>query len=763
MRVARNSLAYRILLPIFILVAGLTVALLLLAQQLTRKVAEDYEHFAVTASAGQISTILELAAAELTAAKLSDNPVVAEAKKGSVREAIALFWSRTRLGGVIAAADGTAVFTTLAAPVTRDVLAHRGAGFFTLSNGAGNMHCFAQLFPLWGWTVTTVSWNPTVQTLRPELALLLPLAALGALVLAGGLFFVLWRNLRRPVAQMVTAVNAERPVPSTDIEEFDNIGQAVNNAIARVRERTAELTAELGERRRVEAALHEREGHIRLLLNSTAEGIYGVDVEGVCTFCNPSCLRLLGYDEEGELLGKNVHALIHHTRPDGSPYPEGECRSYLAYRVGRETHVDDEFFWRKDGKSIRVEYWSHPVVDEGIVAGAVVAFFDVTEKSTLEQQLRQAQKMEAVGRLAGGIAHDFNNMLMAIIGYASLGRELAAEGSKLRFYNDQVLVAADKATELTRQILAFSRKQVLSPAPVDLNGIILGLAKIISRLLGEDIETSLNLPGTELVALADRAQIEQVLMNLATNARDAMPTGGRLVIGTQAIACDHESAEVHGLELTGRYALITVSDSGTGMDAQTCERIFEPFFTTKELGKGTGLGLSIVYGIVKQHHGQISVYSEPGQGTTFRIYLPLTSDAVVEQAAAAQAAIRGGTETVLLAEDNADVRTLARSVLEGAGYRVVEAADGEEAVRLFGEHQDTIGICLLDVVMPHKSGKEALDEIRTLRPGARAIFMSGYAADILADPKSAGTGVVLLSKPLLPRELLRQVREALDA
>ena len=552
-------------------------------------------------------------------------------------------------------------------------------------------------------------------------------------------------------------------MPPTGIEEFDSIGRAVNVALARVGERTAELTRELGERRTVEAALHEREEHIRLLLNSTAEGIYGVDVSGRCTFCNPSFLRMLGYAREEELLGRNIHALIHHTRPDGTPYPDAECRSYLAYREGREIHVDDEVFWRKDGKSIRVEYWSHPIVDEGVVEGAVVAFFDVTEKSGLEQQLRQAQKMEAIGRLAGGIAHDFNNMLMAIVGYASLARELAAEGSKLRAYNDQVLIAADKATDLTRQILAFSRKQVMSPAPVDVNAIILGLGKIITRLLGEDIEITLNLAGSRLVALADRAQIEQVLLNLCTNARDAMPAGGRLVIGTKAIDCDHESVEAHGLELPGRYALITVSDTGGGMDDKTRERIFEPFFTTKELGKGTGLGLSIVYGIVKQHHGQINVYSEPGRGTTFRIYLPLTEAAVAESVAAAPAPVRGGTETVLLAEDNPDVRELARRVLVDAGYRVVAANDGAEAVRLFAEHEDAIGVCLFDVVMPLMSGKEALDAIRVRHPRMRAIFMSGYAADIIADQNSAGPGVVVLSKPLLPRDLLGIVRDTLDA
>jgi two-component system NtrC family sensor kinase len=886
MRVARNSVGYRILLPIFVLVAGLTVALLLLIQRITRHVSEDYHRFTVTASASHITTILELAAAELTAARLTDNPVVVEAKQGSVRESIARFWSGSGLDGTIAAADGTVILSRLSPTAAAAIAAHREAGYFTVRDGRELLHCFAQKFPLWGWTVATTVRHSSMQFVREELVFLLPILALGALALAAGLSLVLWRNLKRPVAGLVAAVEEEREAPPTGIEEFDGIGRAVNEALARVRERTAQLTGELGQRRRAEAALREKEAHVRLLLDSTAEGIYGVDTAGVCTFCNPACLRMLGLGREEELLGGNVHALIHHSRPDGTPYAESECRIYRAYREQRELHVDDEVFWRPDGSSFPVEYWSHPVLDAGVVTGAVVAFADiterrrsekfirdiletvdegflvvdrsyrivlanralgvlvgaplerivgstcheifhrrpepcaadaqpcllrplfatgkaavgehthlqhsggeirvemhaypvfdaageastaivtvtdVTEKAGLEQQLRQAQKMEAVGRLAGGIAHDFNNMLMAIVGYASLGRELAAEGSEQRYYGDQVLVAAEKATDLTRQILAFSRKQVMSPAPVDVNGIILGLGKIIGRLLGEDIEVSLNLTGAELVALADRAQIEQVLMNLATNARDAMPAGGRLVIGTQAVACDAQSAATHGLEQTGRHALITVSDTGSGIDEETRQRIFEPFFTTKELGKGTGLGLSIVYGIVKQHHGQISVYSEVGRGTTFRIYLPLTESVAAEQPAGSAPAAPGGTETVLLAEDNEDVRGLASRVLGDAGYRVLAARDGAEAVRLFAEHEAAIDLCLLDVVMPRRSGREALEEIRKRRPLVRAIFMSGYAADILDDPAGVGRGVALLSKPLLPQELLRKVRETLDA
>jgi PAS domain S-box-containing protein len=886
MRIARDSIGYRILLPVFVLVVGFAAVLLLLVARTSGQVREDYHRFTVTASSSQVKAILDLAAAELTAARLTDNPIVVGAKKQTVREAIERFWARGGLGGVIAADDGSIVTSTQPPQIAHSLVLQPGSGYFAMHGDGLTVHAYAESFPLWGWRVFTVADAHAAGPVRREVLLLLPLLLGGVLALAAGLFAVLWANLRRPVAEMARAVAEERELPATGIAEFDAVGRAVNDALWRVRDRSEALTRELVERHRTEVALRDREEHIRLLLASTAEGIYGIDPQGVCTFCNPACLRMLGRDDAQELLGKNVHDLVHHTRADGTAYPAQECRVHQAYRSEQGVHVEDEMFWRRDGTGFPVEYWSHPVVAGDKVTGAVVAFVDiterrqseellrnilktvdegfmvvdreftillanralgemvastpeqlvgrrchevfhlrqepcadagqpcllrrvfesgqpesgehvhrrgaagearvelhaypvrgpgdrvataivtmtdVTEKAGLEQQLRQSQKMEAVGRLAGGIAHDFNNMLMAIVGYASLAREAAPAGSKERSYNDQVLAAAEKAADLTRQILAFSRKQVMSPQPIDLNGVVLGMGGIITRLLGEDIEVVLNLAAGSLVALADRAQIEQVLMNLCTNARDAMPAGGRLAIGTRALDCDRETAEAHGLELAGRHALITVSDSGVGMDELTRSQIFEPFFTTKELGKGTGLGLSIVYGIVKQHHGQIAVYSEPGRGTTFRIYLPLSAESPAAAPSAAGAAPSGGGETLLLAEDNPDVCELAQGVLESAGYRVLVARDGEEAVRLFERHGDEVALCLFDVVMPHLSGPQALARIKALRPQVRAIFMSGYAADIAADGRQAALGATYLGKPFLPREMLQRVREVLDA
>lgn len=385
------------------------------------------------------------------------------------------------------------------------------------------------------------------------------------------------------------------------------------------------------------------------------------------------------------------------------------------------------------------------------------------EQRNLHGQLMQAQKMEAVGHLAGGVAHDFNNILTAIIGYANLLRKKVLAHEQLTFFADQILSASNRAAGLTRSLLAFSRKQVIEPKPADLNTIVQGIDKIAKRLIGEDIEFRTVLLNRSLTVMADSGQMEQALLNLCTNARDAMPHGGKLTIETGAVDVDEEARRLNFLDRTGWYGIICVSDTGAGMDEKTKSQIFEPFFTTKEVGKGTGLGLSIVYGIIKQHNGTINVYSETGKGMTFKIYLPLIAAAGEAALPKAEARPAGGNETILLAEDENDVRVLITHVLRDAGYSVIEAVTGEEAVKQFAEHADRISLLLSDVIMPKMNGKDAYDQIKGTRPDVKVLFMSGYTADNIKSKGILADGVPLLTKPIIPDQLLRKVREVLDA
>jgi len=374
-----------------------------------------------------------------------------------------------------------------------------------------------------------------------------------------------------------------------------------------------------------------------------------------------------------------------------------------------------------------------------------------------QTQLLQAQKMEAIGQLAGGIAHDFNNILTAIIGFGTLLKRETEKDDLLRSYITVILTSAERAAHLTQALLAFSRKQIINPKPINLNQIILDVKNILSRIIGEDIECSTVFTNKDLVVMADRGQIEQVLMNLATNARDAMPGGGRLTIKTEYIELNHEFIKAHGYGKPGSYAVISVEDTGQGIDEKTRERIFEPFFTTKDVGKGTGLGLAMVYGIIKQHDGYIDVYSAPGRGTTLKIYLPLIKSEVEEERQEDLLAVKGGTETVLVAEDDASVRELIREILLVYGYKVIEAADGEDAVRRFKENKDGIRLLILDVVMPKRNGKEVYDDIMKERPDVKVIFMSGYDANVIHKKEFD-----FVSKPISIEKLLRKIRAVLD-
>ena len=531
----------------------------------------------------------------------------------------------------------------------------------------------------------------------------------------------------------------------------------------KVAERTAALKQELVERRRIEHELVDREEHIRLLLNSAAEAIYGVDTRGLCTFCNPACLKMLGYETEQDLIGKNLHPMIHHTRPDGTGFPEADCRIIDAFEKGQGCHVDDEIFWRTDGTFLNVEYWSHPVFRGQEIIGAVITFIDITDRRKLEGQLRHAQKMEAVGTLAGGVAHDFNNILTAIIGYGTILRMKMGD-VPLAVNADHLLEAAQRAAQLTKSLLAFSRKQEIVTRLVDLNELISRIGKLIVRLIREDIVFETVLTGGELSVMVDSTHIEQVLMNLATNARDAMPDGGRLSIRTERVTLNADYVRMHQYAKPGEYALISISDTGTGMDETTLNKIFEPFFTTKEVGKGTGLGLSMAYGIIKQHKGYIHVYSEIGKGTVFKIHLPIFTATVKReiQQAEAEQPIPRGSETVLVAEDDRSLRRLAKDLLEEYGYQVIEAEDGEEAIRKFRENLGQVRLLLLDIIMPRLDGRKAYEEIKKLQPDIKVLFASGYTEDLLSIKDILDQGLDFIQKPMRPVDLLVKVRTILD-
>jgi signal transduction histidine kinase/ActR/RegA family two-component response regulator len=433
--------------------------------------------------------------------------------------------------------------------------------------------------------------------------------------------------------------------------------------------------------------------------------------------------------------------------------------------VERQGHVKDfEVQLKKtNGQQITVRITATVVRDE---KGRVVSYRgvmrDVTLEKTLEHQIMQAQKMEAVGQLAGGIAHDFNNILSAITGYGHLVLMQVQADSPLRPYVEQILESSERAAMLTQNLLTFSRKQIITPQPGRINEIIRNVAPVLTRLIREDIELKLELSIEDSTVEVDRLQIEQLMMNLATNARDAMPNGGILTIGTQKMHMDATFVEAHGYGKIGTYAVISVEDTGVGLDEKTKARIFEPFFTTKELGKGTGLGLAMAYGVVKQNSGYINVYSEVGKGTTFRIYLPEITSTVEQIEDVEIQSPLGGTETILLVEDDQALRKLAITLLDKYGYTVIGASDSDEALARFIEYKESIDLLITDVVIPKRSGIEVFEEIKKLNPEIKVLFLSGYAKDITQNKGILNTNVNFLQKPVSPNTFLKKVREILD-
>jgi PAS domain S-box-containing protein len=510
--------------------------------------------------------------------------------------------------------------------------------------------------------------------------------------------------------------------------------------------------------RTAQEGLRRSEMNFRSLVTNAPYGICRCDSTGQLLDVNPALLAMLGYSSAPDLVGQHLGGLYLDT------HQWFELADYLRSAAAFNGLIAE---WkRKDGIGTVVRV-SGRTVSDGETGTAFELFAeDVTERRALEQQLRQSQKMEAVGRLAGGIAHDFNNLLMVISGYSEFLLERVGPDPALRGPAQEIAGAAQRASSLTRQLLAFSRKQMMAPKILDLNEVVTENLKMLTRVIGEDIDLVMIPEATLGAVRADAGQIDQVIMNLAVNARDAMPSGGKLTIETSNVSLDEEYSRFHAPLRPGDYVMLTISDTGMGMDSETQSHIFEPFFTTKGL-KGTGLGLSTVYGIVKQSGGYIWVYSESGKGTTFKIYLPRVSERAESHAVVSStepaAVTEPGTETLLLVEDETNLRYLARQFLEKQGYRVIEAADGAVAMQIAVAHEGVIHLLLTDVIMPGMNGRELAQRISEIRPNTKVLYMSGYTENVIGHNGTLDAGVRLLQKPFTLRELKSKVREVLDS
>lgn len=510
---------------------------------------------------------------------------------------------------------------------------------------------------------------------------------------------------------------------------------------------------ELAERKKAEDSLRK----LSVAVEQNPASIVITNTSGIIEYVNPQFTLLTGYTSE-EAIG-NTPAIL----KTGETSPEEYRQLWNIILSGGEWR--GEFHNRKKDGEL---YWEQaliaPIRDEqGAITHFIAIKEDISDRKKLETQLRHSQKMEAVGQLAGGIAHDFNNILTAIIGYATILQMKIDPQSPIKNTADQILAAAERGAGLTHGLLAFSRKQISNLTRVDLNEVVKRVEKLLARLIGEDIQINTILSEQEIPLMADSIQLEQVLMNLSTNARDAMPDGGNITITTELVTIDASFILNQGFGEKGTYALLTFSDTGNGMSAETTKRIFEPFYTTKETGKGTGLGLSIVYGVIKKHGGYVTCQSSPGKGTTFCIYLPLTFNRSVEQSEDKPTIpFCGGNELILLAEDDNTMRLLTKELLEEFGYTVIEVADGCRAVEQYRERSDSIQLVILDAVMPGMKGMDAYSEIHKINPHARVLFCSGYNLDMIEGVDKLSQNLHFIAKPFVPKELLMKVREVLE-
>lgn len=557
-----------------------------------------------------------------------------------------------------------------------------------------------------------------------------------------------WPEISRVMMQP-PAVNAAKELISSSDEEF--LSEYSRIVATKLEEKVSELET-------ASQQIASSESRYRNLFASMRDVVIIADQSRIIIDVNQPALRtVLGYETD-ELLGRKTSVIYADTAQFELAGNEVFYRDDAS--AGKLLEIK---FRRKSGEIFDGELFALKMHgNDGAPSGNIGVIRDITERKKLEAQYLHAQKMDSIGTLAGGVAHDFNNILTVIVGLGQVTLMKMAADDPYRHNVGGILEAADRATQLTKELLIFSRKQLSERKSMDLNEVVTRMDKFLPRVIGEDISLKAALHDSPLSILADSYQLEQVLMNLAINARDAMPKGGALIVRTEQAVLHEEVVTTDGSGKPGVYAVLSVSDNGVGMDKATQQRIFDPFFTTKEVGKGTGLGLAVVYGIIKQHEGFITVYSEPGYGSTFKIYLPLTATPIEVSNIRKDLTVAWGTETILLAEDDDLVRNLMEIVLKGAGYKVITATNGEDAVTKFKENVDSIQLLLFDLIMPRMNGKEASDEIHKISPGIKTIFSSGYTADTIQQKATLEYDSPLIPKPTSPVELLRKVRDVLD-
>jgi two-component system, cell cycle sensor histidine kinase and response regulator CckA len=510
-----------------------------------------------------------------------------------------------------------------------------------------------------------------------------------------------------------------------------------------------------GKQNRAEEALVESDRRFRRLIEFSPDAMF-IKRANRIVFANQRCLKLFGASSSEQVLGKSVFDFIH------SDYHAIMTERLRLMETGNPVPLIDEKIVRIDGTTVDVEISASPFLEEGVTAIQVVCR-DISDRKKLEEQFHQAQKMEAIGQLAGGVAHDFNNLLTVISGYSEILITRLPPNDPMSGMVQEIHKAGERAAHLTRQLLAFSRKDIVERRVLDLNALVIDTEKMLRRLIGEDICLTTVLAPALGQVKADAGQVEQVIVNLAVNARDAMPQGGKLNIETRNVELDADYAKLHPEVKPGRFVMVAVSDTGSGMSHETKGRIFEPFFTTKGPGKGTGLGLATVYGIVKQSGGHIAVHSELGQGTTFTIYLPPVEEKLLSGKSPLGSKVAPhGKETILLVEDEDAVRGIIKFALQNLDYTVLEARNGEEAVGICERHTEPIQLLITDVVMPEMGGRQVAERLTACKRGIKVLFLSGYTDDAVVRHGVLQAEVAFLQKPFTPMALANKVRDVLD-